>query len=58
MRFLLYAMLVWYGWEENKYFGWNAFPQSQTELITDGISCIMFVLVLIYVRICDHQAKG
>jgi hypothetical protein len=31
---------------ENKYFGWNAFPQSDAELIADGIVLILFSMSL------------
>jgi hypothetical protein len=31
---------------ENMYFDWNVFPQSDAELIADGIAALMFVLAI------------
>lgn len=29
---------------QNKHFGWNAWPQSDAELIADGITFLLFAL--------------
>jgi hypothetical protein len=29
---------------ENVYFGWNSYPQSDAELIADGLVCLIFAL--------------
>lgn len=31
--------------EQNNYFGWNTKPQSDSELIADGIVLLLFILV-------------
>lgn len=39
------AAVFFAGWQ-NIYFGWHAFPQSDAELIADGISVLLFSLAL------------
>ena len=40
--FSKYTLLFVYFYEENKYFGWNLTPQSDSELITD----LLFILLV------------
>jgi len=47
MRFWAFTAILWYSWEQNEYFGWNMFPQSQAELIADGINVLMWVLLFL-----------
>lgn len=36
------AAIFWFN--ENRYFGWNGWPQSDAELICDGIVCLLVAL--------------
>lgn len=40
--------------EQNNYFGWNSRPQSQAELIADGINILIIVLSLIYIHLASE----
>lgn len=33
--------------EQNIYFGWNAFPQSDTELLADGFTLLLLSLCFV-----------
>jgi hypothetical protein len=35
---------------QNKYFGWNMFPQSDTELIADGITMLIMAIAISTIR--------
>lgn len=39
------ACIFW--WMQNQYFGWNAKPQSDAEMIVDGITVILIALAII-----------
>jgi hypothetical protein len=40
----LVAIAVVFFFEQNKYFGWNATPKSDAELIADGITFLLLAL--------------
>jgi len=44
MRWTILLVPIIYYVEQNHYFGWNSGPQSDTELISDGINMILIVL--------------
>lgn len=39
---LVIALIFFY--EQNKYFGWNGWPQSNAELICDGITLLLLAM--------------
>lgn len=36
---------------QNQYFGWNALPQSNAELLADGITAILFAMAFMKDRV-------
>lgn len=45
MNFIWYIVPLAYFFSQNNYYGWNHIPQSDSELIADGITLILIVLV-------------
>jgi hypothetical protein len=41
---MIFIVGFFYSYVQNSYFGWNFFPMSESELITDGIKCLIFCL--------------
>lgn len=46
MNWLVFFIALAYSVEQNNYFGWNWLPKSDAELITDGITALLFVIAL------------
>lgn len=46
MRIALWLGSLVYFLEENVYFGWHAFPQSDAELIADGIVFLLTAIAI------------
>jgi hypothetical protein len=46
MKFPIAFIAFVFFWMENEYFGWNGKPQSEAELICDGIVFLIFALSL------------
>jgi hypothetical protein len=44
-KLVMIACAAAFYYEQNKYFGWNTGPRSDTELIADGITLILFALM-------------
>lgn len=44
MRWQIWLIALAFGTWENIYFGWNAFPRSDTELMADGLTALIFAL--------------
>ncbi len=44
--FLLWLLVLLYGFVQNRYFGGNPFPESDTEVLADGILCILTAFAL------------
>lgn len=44
MNWPIFLIAIGYGFAENAYFGWNIIPQSDAEMIADGIGLILFAL--------------
>lgn len=42
----LWTVAFGFFWEQNRYFGWNRLPQSDAELIADGVTCLLFGVAL------------
>jgi len=40
----LWFIAIMFAIEQNIYFGWNAVPRSDAELIADGITMVLFAL--------------
>lgn len=41
--------------KQNKYFGWNLEPQSDAELIADGITLLLVSLALLITRVAIEK---
>lgn len=46
MKLGAWLVALFFAYWQNAYFGHNAFPKSDAELIADGIACILLVLAL------------
>lgn len=44
MTILLWVCPLTYWWLQNTYFGWNARPQSEGEVIADGITILLIAV--------------
>lgn len=44
MNWWIFFLAVLFFIEQNRYFGWNAFPQSDAELMADGIMLVIAAL--------------
>jgi hypothetical protein len=42
----LWFVAACFWWEQNEYFGWNRLPQSDAELIADGITIILVSIAI------------
>lgn len=40
------AIAIWFWIAETAYFGWHTWPQSDAEMICDGIAMLMLVIAL------------
>ena len=40
--------------KQNQYFGWNAIPKSDAELIADGLTFVLVVLTAIFIQSCKN----
>ncbi|WP_025917527.1 hypothetical protein [Herminiimonas sp. CN] len=40
------VIAIWFWIAETAYFGWNSWPQSDAEMICDGIAMLMLVIAL------------
>ncbi|MEG9561057.1 hypothetical protein [Pseudomonas aeruginosa] len=47
MNFWIWFLAVYFWFMENRYFGWNAHPQSEAELICDGIVILLVALAFL-----------
>jgi hypothetical protein len=47
MSYCWYIVPLTYFINQNSYFGWNRLPKSDAELIADGITLLLIVLVAI-----------
>lgn len=47
MNFNLVLLSLMFGVTETAYFGWNLTPQSDAEMICDGISLLIFALAFV-----------
>lgn len=47
MNWPIFALAMFFGIVETRYFGWNLFPQSPAEVICDGIVCLLMALALV-----------
>ena len=45
MSYAWYLIPITYFISQNNYYGWNSLPKSDSELIVDGITLLLFVLV-------------
>lgn len=50
MNFRVFFLSLIFGWMETAYFGWNFTPQSDAELICDGITLLLFALSFVAKR--------
>lgn len=44
MNWTILLLSIWFWVMENNYFGWNALPQSEAELLCDGIVLLIAAL--------------
>ena len=44
MNLNIFIIAAVYAYWQNSYFGWNYFPKSDAEIISDGIAAILFAL--------------
>lgn len=44
---MVWIMTAWFGYCQNAYFGHNAFPKSEAELIADGITLLLAALAVL-----------
>lgn len=44
MSFIIFCIAVTFWVIQNNYFGWNVTPKSDVELVTDGISFVLFAM--------------
>jgi hypothetical protein len=47
MDFRVFVLASAFGLIETAYFGWNMTPQSEAELICDGITLVLFALAFL-----------
>lgn len=45
-RFLIIVFALVFGSMQNSYFGWNLKPQSDAELVCDGLTILMLCLAM------------
>jgi hypothetical protein len=43
----IFFIAVVFSYFENRYFGWNMHPESDAEMIADGIGMILFALAFV-----------
>lgn len=43
---MIWMIAILYAIVQNVYYGWNFFPKSEGELITDGIALLIFALAM------------
>jgi hypothetical protein len=54
--FLLFTLTILYSKSSTKYFGGNLYPESDAEMICDGIGCLLGALAIIGIVITSqHQ---
>jgi len=46
MNIRIFILASLFGLIETAYFGWNMFPKSESELVCDGITMILFAMSL------------
>jgi len=44
MNWVIFSIFIVFWWMQNNYFGWNAKPASDAELICDGITLLLMAL--------------
>lgn len=44
------AIAIWFWIAETSYFGWNAWPQSDVEMVCDGIAMLLLSLSFVAKR--------
>lgn len=49
---MIFLFAIFFGLVEKAYFGWNAWPESEAELICDGIAMLIASIGLL-----DRRAK-
>ena len=47
MMFIIFFIGLYFWFLENRYFGWNGSPQSDAEIICDGIVLLIFALAFV-----------
>ena len=57
MTWLWYSVPIMYYILQNNYYGWNRFPQSDSELLVDGITLLLLSVVGIGIAICKELGK-
>lgn len=50
MNWVIFVIGLVFAYEQNEYFGWHAWPQSDNELITDGIVLLIFAMSLLQLK--------
>ncbi len=57
MKYFIGVIPISFFLEQNDYFGWNAIPQSDAELMVDGLTSIMILLALIFIRTRTNETQ-